>query len=92
MILEPEDIEALSMQGTETLAIWWCQLNRGGRPRELPNQEDVRTEKEVGLRNTRRWQAMVWIDKKIGIKECLRVWNAERMSREEFEMWWSNMR
>ena len=36
----------------------------------------------------RNGNLMGWIENKIGIKECLRDWNKERMSNAKFDSWW----
>jgi len=67
----------LNAQDNKTLASWWSILNRHEWPEGLDE-----------LIESQRWPIMCWIEDKIGRKECLRDWNKERMSDEEFEKWW----
>jgi hypothetical protein len=80
------DLKALEPQTTQTLAEWWCLLNRWGWPTKLRNPE----ERELGepIANTRRWEIMCWIADKIGEKECSREWNKDTMGDAEHEAWW----
>lgn len=80
-----QDIKILETQSVETLASWWSMLNRFEWPDELPNPEPAEY-----VKNGRRSQLMSWINMKIGRKECLRDWNKDNMSNEEFEQWWNS--
>jgi hypothetical protein len=79
-----EQLTVLNEQTVPTLALWWCQLNRHQWPKELP----VFVADEE-LEESPVWIVMTWIMERIGFKECLRVWNNESMSKEEFEQWYS---
>jgi len=72
-----EQLEVLESQSLSVLAAWWCMLNKFKWSRELPESCDGMT-------------VMFWISNRIGYKECLRAWNDEHMSRDEFEDWWRN--
>ncbi len=66
------------------LAKWWCELNSWGWPAELGEPEPV------GGANPLRSEIMANIVGRIGIKECLREWNRERLPGEAFDAWWDN--
>lgn len=83
--LTENDIALLESQDAKVLAEWWAALNRFEWPTEIPNEEST----EVDVSESRRSTIMGWVQTKIGIKECLRAWNCERMSDEEFEVWWT---
>jgi len=82
-MVTPEQLETLEEQDKETLAVWWCILNHHNWPRGLSRNDIPDTNN-----SNQTWGVMSWICQKITMKECLRVWNAERMSREEFEKKW----
>ena len=84
LVMNPELVSFLEQQDKNILAVWWCILNHGKWPRELEHYRDP----QIDLTGPGVWRIMSWIDKQIGYKECLRVWNDERMSREDFEKWW----
>lgn len=80
-----DDVVILQKQDKLTLARWWTVLNR----HEWPT---CPLEYEPPYRDfpSRRSAIMGWIMTKIGMKECLREWNRERMDRETFEAWWDS--
>ncbi len=63
-----DQIAALKGVTDETLAKWWCMLNRWGWPRRLHGHSADTTPQE-------RWAVMNWIVKRIGKIECLKEWN-----------------
>lgn len=67
------------------LAEMWCELNRWGWPKEISNPE-LKSLEEHG--NPRRATLMNDIRHKIGIEACLREWNRDRMTDDEFNAWW----
>ena len=73
--LKDVHLRALGRQTKETLADWWCILNRYEWPPELVHDE------------TFRWQIMAWIAREITLKACLRAWNAD-WEDDEFEAFW----
>ena len=81
-----KQLEILQIQDNETLGIWWCQLNMFQWPNELPDPEPP-SQWRKGIRG----EIMDWIVNKITHKECLRIWNAKHMSREEFNAWFDNL-
>ena len=58
--LSENDIAALEAENDQTLAEWWCHLNRS--PRYSCYGENL-------------WAVMGWIEAKITIRECLWAWN-----------------
>lgn len=87
MSLQKGDLLLLNGNDDATLAKWWCQLNSWEWPDQIPDPEPE--EKE---RPNRRGTIMDEICARIGIKACLREWNRERMSEEEFEEFWKTKR
>jgi hypothetical protein len=77
-----EQHQILQEQDPRCLALWWCQINNGTWPKDLPDEADPDD-------HARRWEIMCWISQKIGLKICLRMWNSENMSDEEFERFWA---
>lgn len=65
------------------LAVDWVKFNQWEWP-EGYGEEEPRD----APRPNRRSEYMKQISDKIGIKACLRQWNADRMSDEEFEEFW----
>lgn len=71
------------------LAAIWCRLNcheRDDRIKPWPANWDEMTGE---ARQKFIWPIMCEIMKKIGLKECLREWNKERMPGKEFDDWWA---
>lgn len=84
--IQPGDEKAIAGQPDEALAIWWCQLNRFDWPDGLPDPI-------VGRKSSRRrGQIMKKIMNTIGHKACLREWNKDSMTPEEFEEWYPGPR
>lgn len=88
--LTAADIAALEAQTPEELARGWKTLNSWGWPTWLPDGpkdfgDAMQRERQsaAGAPN-RGWAAMTWIMDKIGLRACLREWNRERMTDEEF--------
>ena len=68
----------------------WCDLNSSTFPEKLSHLKTVYD----GLPNHTSKHEYVWsfmsrICDQIGMKECLREWNKNRMTNEEFETWWA---
>ena len=78
-----EDEAVLIQQDSLTLAEWHCQLNQWKWPHELPNPEEP-----TYIPDGRRIQIMDWINRIIGMKLCVRVWNKDSMNDEQFEDFW----
>ncbi len=80
-----DEIEAI-VRGADnaTLAKWWCELNRWEWPTELGEPEPQ------GTQNPKRSKIMNDIVDRVGIKECLREWNRERLPGEALDEWWEN--
>ena len=78
------DVEILEQEDNLTLAQYWSELNHYDWPAKIPNPEPKKHEA-----NSRRGEIMGWIMNKIGLKECLRDWNKERMPGEQFDLWWN---
>lgn len=83
--LTSDDLAVLFQQSLDTLADWWCQLNRYEWPAELPEQEteqERHTARREG-RVTRAWSIMCWIHETVGEALISRRWNKD-MSNSEF--------
>lgn len=70
----------------QTLAEWYCELNRWGWPPEIPDPEERR---RGG--NDRRRAIMRAIHFQVGEKLISRVWNSD-MTDAEHEAWWRKNR
>lgn len=82
-------LEVLNAQDDQTLAEWWCELNRWRWPDALPDPEPVPQYHSDG--QDVRWAVMCWIDAKIGHKIVSRTWNKD-MPDEVFESFWRKER
>lgn len=69
----------------------WCALNQGDWYEGLPKPSNL-AEMNDQERHEVVWPIMSEIMSAIGLKECLREWNRERMTPEEFEEFWSSNR
>ena len=78
-----EDFVVLSQQDVPTLAQWWCSLNSWSWPRGLANPQIPGV-----MLNGRRSGIMRWIEGSIGMRECLREWNRDKMDAETFDEFW----
>jgi hypothetical protein len=78
-----EEIYILEKQSAETLADWWCQLNRWQWPEELPNAM-IEKERQESHDNDRGWVIMSWILERIKYRLISRTWNKD-MTDEEFD-------
>lgn len=79
MIISASQAAVLVFQSDQTLAEWWCELNRWGWPDGLPDPERPDFD-ERG----RRGLIMDWITAKVGDRLISRVWNKD-MPDEVFE-------
>lgn len=82
-----EDRKAVADAPDRMLAEWWCLLNKWQWPRDGLGQPDPETHPWTA--NTRRGEIMAAIVERIGMRECLREWNAGTMARAEFDAWWA---
>lgn len=87
MSLQKGDLLLLNGNDDATLAKWWCLLNRWEWPSEVPDPEA-----KDAPEPQRRGALMRGVESRIGTKACLREWNRERMSDEEFEEFWRTNR
>lgn len=78
------DESLLEGRDDETLAEWWCLLNRWGWPEEIPNPEG----REVFDTDSRRGGYMGIISEKIGHEKCNRHWNKDKMGDDEHAAWY----
>ncbi len=78
-----EDEAILSQQDMQTLARWWCTLNRWEWPEEIPDAE----EPTFSGADSRRWQIMQWIHEAVGHRVISHEWNS-RLSDEDFNDFW----
>ena len=76
--LSDDDMVILAIQEPATLAEWWCKLNRY---EIVDGLVDRTTSKNYW------WSIMCWIQKRIGVRACLRQWNLH-MSDDEFDDFW----
>jgi hypothetical protein len=63
------DRKALKKQSKQTLAKWWCTLNRWQWPLGLPDPIPA------GIEKPRRMEIMNWITDKLGMRAVLAEWN-----------------
>lgn len=82
MNLTTEDMTILAQQDMNTLAKWWAAINRFEWPQEIPNPE------HEYVRGGRGSKIMHYIEEAIGYRECLREWNKNKMSDDEFNDFW----
>lgn len=78
-----EDHLVLAQQDMSTLGKWWVLLNRWDWPEELPDPEPSEY-----VPGGRRSELMGWITDAIGLRACLREWNRDCMSEDEFNDFW----
>lgn len=78
-MISQADTNILIAQPSETLAEWWCILNRHDWPKEILDPEEV----DHGI-DGRRWDLMRWITDSIGLRAISRCWNKD-MSDEDFD-------
>ncbi len=75
--MNPDYLPILKGASHETLAQWWCDLNRYYWPDEF------------GKRNEADFvSVMHFISDTISLKECLREWNKRTLPGKEFDRWW----
>ena len=84
--MDSNDRKVLATQSDSTLANWWSILNRHEWPDGLPNPETSKASVQG-----RRWEIMCLISDRIGLKECLRDWNKERLPGNDFDDWYTEM-
>lgn len=89
------------MDETEKLARWWNALNSWEWAEDMPGKPDGWNEfpdlvrdGEVFVPNKYDWSGGIMrsIEKRIGLKECLRWHHLHKMesTEAEFEEWWKN--
>jgi len=81
------DAEQLENKSLETLAEWWCTLNRWEWPNEIQNPEEV--PKNYADGTPRRAALMNKIDEAVPHKLLSYTWNKKRMSVEEHDKWFA---
>ena len=74
------DLAALNAHDRQTLAEWWCTLNRWEWPHGLPDPEDGDARRRGELNGSRAWPIMCWISKRIGNRIISRAWNKDMPS------------
>lgn len=79
-----DDRKAIAAASDQTLAVWWCTLNRW----EWPSNGLGEPESPKYQRRSRRGYIMDAIQARIGARACLREWNRKRMTDQEFDEWW----
>lgn len=85
--MRPGDLAALEKIPKDKLAECWATLNKWEWPEYLPDPISFlspRSRQADSPERIRAWEIMCWIRDKIWDKECMRAWNKERMSAEEF--------
>lgn len=89
-----DDRKAIAEASPETLAQWWRLLNGWEWPQHgLGEADPVPTEAgALRFHRTRRGEIMSAIVERIGVGACLREWNRETMSDEQFNAWWESRR
>lgn len=80
-----KDLAVLAQQESETLAQWWCDLNRFEWPEELPDPEPPQF-----VHGSRRSKIMGWIMESVGHRFCNRVWNSHMTDGEHNDFWRGN--
>ena len=76
---------ALFEQTPQTLAEWWCTLNRWEWPDGLPDPESPSEFHETS--QSVRWAIQCWISKEIGERAISREWNKD-MPDDVFNDFW----
>lgn len=84
-IIHNADLKILKAQSVQTLAEWWCDLNRS----QWPAPDTGLISEKTGLPTNRRFAIMSFIMDQIGLKECLREWNKKELPGPAFDKWWS---
>ena len=79
------DLAILAVQDEQTLAQWYCMMNRWEWPKSLPDEEP-----REYIKNGRRSMIMWVIESVIGDKACLREHNKENLPGAEFELWYAS--
>jgi len=91
-----KDLLVLEMQDDNTLAEWCCLLNSWGWPEGLPDpmtkeeriDYDLQTVTIEELMSKRDSKIIQWIESKVGKKLISWTHNKERMTEEEFDLFW----
>ena len=84
-----KDRVIIDAQTEDTLATWWCLMNSGGWPDELPDKPKDRRKLAARGDDERSWGILYYIQGKIGNKRISWEWNKERMTPEYFEEWYT---
>lgn len=71
----------------ETLAKWWCELNKWEWPEVFGEEEKQPV--PISRPTPKRDSIMEKITQKITFKECLRYWNKDTLPGVEFDEWWN---
>lgn len=83
-----DDKKVLQEQDNDTLAEWWCTLNRWDWPEGLPDPmtgEERRKDYDPANRATRM---MHWIEERVGHKKVSRWWNKDNMTDEQHDLFY----
>lgn len=91
-----KDLLVLENQDDETLAEWCCTLSGWRWPEGLPDPMTEEERKKYDLKtitieefnSQRDSQIMKWIENKVGGRLISWTHNKERMTEEEFDLWW----
>lgn len=86
VLVTKEDKALFDQQHKETLAGWWCLLNSWKWPEMLSDEPKDEVRKDF---NNRGSQLMREIEKRTTHRMRSWAWNKERMTREEFEDFFS---
>lgn len=85
MPITAQQRKILDKQDDQTLAEWYCQLNRWRWPKELPDEEPPRVfGRERNDGRDIRWSVMEYIEARVGKILISRTWNKD-MTDAEFQ-------
>lgn len=80
-------LRILENQNVETLAKWWCELNRWEWPPELPDPEEP-VRGPGWIANSRRDSIMCFIADRVGNYLISKEWNKDHLTQTKFEDWY----
>jgi hypothetical protein len=76
----------------DRLAEVWCSLNRAERHELVSDWPANWSDMDRTAKHGFVWPVMEQIMHAIGYKECIREWNKDSMTPEEFESWYRGTR